>query len=81
LSEYINMIFMRFILGLTFLGGNYFSVTFFLKVIVLNLRFIWIRGSFPRLRYDKLIIICWKIYLPVSLHYFLLFLNLLILIY
>jgi NADH:ubiquinone oxidoreductase subunit H len=33
----------------------------------LSFRVIWIRGSFPRYRYDTLIILAWKIYLPLSL--------------
>jgi NADH-ubiquinone oxidoreductase chain 1 len=32
-------------------------------------RFIWIRGCFPRYRYDKLIYLAWKIYLPISLFF------------
>nr|QUS62619.1 NADH dehydrogenase subunit 1 [Unkanodes sapporona] len=81
LSEYTNMIFMSFLLSLMFLGGDYFSLVFFLKVMLINFGFIWIRGSFPRLRYDKLMMICWKIYLPVTLNFFFIFLNLMIFIY
>nr|YP_009468952.1 NADH dehydrogenase subunit 1 [Changeondelphax velitchkovskyi]AVC55487.1 NADH dehydrogenase subunit 1 [Changeondelphax velitchkovskyi] len=81
LAEYMNMIFMSLILSLMFLGGNFFSFIFFLKMMALNFSFIWIRGSFPRLRYDKLMMICWKIYLPISLHYFFVFMNILVFIY
>nr|YP_009340904.1 NADH dehydrogenase subunit 1 [Nilaparvata bakeri]AGE94107.1 NADH dehydrogenase subunit 1 [Nilaparvata bakeri] len=81
LSEYMNMIFMSLILVMIFLGADYFSLIFFLKIMFMNFGFIWIRGSFPRLRYDKLMMICWKIYLPVSLHYFFFFLNIMILMY
>nr|QBZ38185.1 NADH dehydrogenase subunit 1 [Sogata hakonensis] len=81
LSEYMNMIFMSFILTLMFLGGNFFSLIFFFSVMLLNFTFIWIRGSFPRFRYDKLMILCWKIYLPISLNYFFFFLNLMSLLF
>nr|WNK76397.1 NADH dehydrogenase subunit 1 [Sogatella furcifera]WNK76449.1 NADH dehydrogenase subunit 1 [Sogatella furcifera] len=81
LTEYMNMIFMSLILVLMFMGGDFFSLSFFFKMMVMNFGFIWIRGSFPRLRYDKLMMICWKIYLPVTLHYFFIFLVLMILIY
>nr|QBZ38107.1 NADH dehydrogenase subunit 1 [Cemus sauteri] len=80
LSEYMNMIFMSFLISLMFLGGNYFSVVFFLKVMLLNFTFIWIRGSFPRFRYDKLMLLCWSIYLPSGLHFFFFFLNLIVLV-
>nr|YP_009987530.1 NADH dehydrogenase subunit 1 [Chloriona tateyamana]QBZ37990.1 NADH dehydrogenase subunit 1 [Chloriona tateyamana] len=81
LSEYMNMIFMSFILSLLFLGGDYFCLIFFFSVMILNFSLIWVRGSFPRLRYDKLMMMCWKIYLPISLHYFFFFLNISVLIY
>nr|YP_009987556.1 NADH dehydrogenase subunit 1 [Ishiharodelphax matsuyamensis]QBZ38029.1 NADH dehydrogenase subunit 1 [Ishiharodelphax matsuyamensis] len=81
LTEYMNMIFMSFIVSLMFLGGNFYSLLFFLSVMTINFSFIWIRGTFPRLRYDKLMMICWKIYLPVSLNFFFIFLILMILIH
>nr|YP_010118116.1 NADH dehydrogenase subunit 1 [Sogatella kolophon]QPN54210.1 NADH dehydrogenase subunit 1 [Sogatella kolophon] len=81
LTEYMNMIFMSLILVLMFMGGDFVALNFFLKMMLINFSFIWIRGSFPRLRYDKLMMICWKIYLPVTLHYFFIFLILMILIY
>nr|QBZ38068.1 NADH dehydrogenase subunit 1 [Bambusiphaga citricolorata] len=80
LSEYMNMIFMSFVLGLFFMGGNYFSFIFFLKIMVLCFSFIWIRGTLPRYRYDKLMILCWKIYLPVGLNFMLFGFNLVLFI-
>nr|YP_009987569.1 NADH dehydrogenase subunit 1 [Perkinsiella saccharicida]QBZ38042.1 NADH dehydrogenase subunit 1 [Perkinsiella saccharicida] len=81
LSEYMNMIFMSFLLSLVFMGGDYFKMIFFLKVMLLNFSFIWIRGSFPRFRYDKLMILCWSVYLPSSLHFFFIYMNVYVLIY
>nr|QBZ38120.1 NADH dehydrogenase subunit 1 [Malaxella flava]QBZ38133.1 NADH dehydrogenase subunit 1 [Malaxella flava] len=80
LSEYMNMIFMSLIMSLIFLGGDFYSLFFFLKVMGLSFMFIWIRGTLPRYRYDKLMILCWKIYLPVGLNFLLLMFNLLLII-
>jgi NADH-quinone oxidoreductase subunit H len=35
--------------------------------VSLSFSIIWVRGSFPSYRYDSLIILAWKIYLPLSL--------------
>nr|YP_009987582.1 NADH dehydrogenase subunit 1 [Tropidocephala brunnipennis]QBZ38055.1 NADH dehydrogenase subunit 1 [Tropidocephala brunnipennis] len=78
LAEYMNMIFMSLILSLFFLGGNFYELIFFLKLMILSIVFIWVRGSLPRYRYDKLMYMCWKIYLPSSLN-FLMFMFILIL--
>nr|QBZ38198.1 NADH dehydrogenase subunit 1 [Stenocranus matsumurai] len=69
LAEYMNMIFISMVMGLFFFGGDYFNLIFYLKVMILNFCFIWIRGTLPRYRYDKLMILCWKIYLPVCLNF------------
>lgn len=37
------------------------------KTIFVIFMFIWVRGSFPRIRYDQLMQILWKSYLPFSL--------------
>nr|QBZ38081.1 NADH dehydrogenase subunit 1 [Bambusiphaga luodianensis] len=79
LAEYMNMIFMSFILALFFMGGDYYNFFFYLKVMFLAFSFIWIRGTLPRYRYDKLMILCWKIYLPVGLNLMLFSFNLILL--
>ncbi|MDA1181454.1 MAG: NADH-quinone oxidoreductase subunit H, partial [Proteobacteria bacterium] len=38
-----------------------------LKVIFILFLFIWVRGTFPRYRYDQLMRLGWKIFLPISL--------------
>nr|YP_010996530.1 NADH dehydrogenase subunit 1 [Sophonia fuscomarginata]WPC85272.1 NADH dehydrogenase subunit 1 [Sophonia fuscomarginata] len=73
ISEYSSIIFMSMISGLVFLGGNFVSFFFFLKIIFLCYCFIWIRCSLPRYRYDKLMYMAWKCYLPLSMNYFLFF--------
>lgn len=64
IREYGSILFLRYISSLIFLGGSDFII---LKTFFLVFLFIWIRGSYPRLRYDKLIIIAWKRVLPLML--------------
>nr|UZZ43674.1 NADH dehydrogenase subunit 1 [Micrasema sp. XG-2021] len=69
LAEYLSILFMSMLFVLIFLGGDCFSVIFFLKLMILGFMFIWVRGSLPRYRYDKLMNLAWKSYLPISLNY------------
>lgn len=73
ISEYSRIIFMRVLSCLIFLGGDYYSFFFFLKVIFICFLFVWVRCSFPRYRYDKLIYLAWRCYLPLSLNYIFIF--------
>jgi NADH-ubiquinone oxidoreductase chain 1 len=43
--------------------------------------FIWVRGAFPRYRYDKLIFIAWKRYLPISLNILFFYISIYIIIF
>nr|YP_011014861.1 NADH dehydrogenase subunit 1 [Gergithus yunnanensis]WQB38542.1 NADH dehydrogenase subunit 1 [Gergithus yunnanensis] len=81
LSEYGSMFFMSFFLVILFFGGDCLNFFFFLKVLFFVYLFIWIRGTFPRYRYDKLMGLCWKLYLPVVLNYFFFFMFLSIFMY
>jgi NADH-ubiquinone oxidoreductase chain 1 len=70
LSEYGRIIFMSYLITLIFFGGLEYN-TFFLfnlKSIFFCFLFIWVRGTLPRYRYDKLINLAWKIFLPISLN-------------
>nr|YP_010583025.1 NADH dehydrogenase subunit 1 [Zorka agnesae]UGN61471.1 NADH dehydrogenase subunit 1 [Zorka agnesae] len=69
ISEYASIIFMSLISCLIFLGGDFYSFKFYLKIIVVCFIFVWIRCSLPRYRYDKLMYLAWKCYLPISLNY------------
>nr|YP_009946946.1 NADH dehydrogenase subunit 1 [Macrostemum floridum]QOH91264.1 NADH dehydrogenase subunit 1 [Macrostemum floridum] len=69
MSEYSMMLFMSFLFSMMFLGGDLMSLMFYLKMGGMVMVFIWVRGSFPRYRYDKLMYLTWKIYLPISLNY------------
>nr|YP_010852742.1 NADH dehydrogenase subunit 1 [Philagra albinotata]WGL39482.1 NADH dehydrogenase subunit 1 [Philagra albinotata] len=76
LGEYSSIIFMSSIFSILFLGCNLMSFIFFLSILMICFMFIWIRGTLPRYRYDKLMYMAWKSYLPISLNYFLFFLGL-----
>nr|YP_009440934.1 NADH dehydrogenase subunit 1 [Hydromanicus wulaianus]AHC32064.1 NADH dehydrogenase subunit 1 [Hydromanicus wulaianus] len=78
LAEYSMILFMSLIYVMFFLCFNSLSFLFFLKIAILSFIFIWVRGTLPRFRYDKLMYLTWKIYLPCSLNYFLLFCCLLV---
>nr|QUB07071.1 NADH dehydrogenase subunit 1 [Lilioceris yunnana] len=76
LAEYSNIFFMSVLSTLLFLGSNFIGMSFFLKVILLIFFWIWVRGTLPRFRYDKLMYLAWKSYLPVSLNMFLFYFSL-----
>jgi NADH-quinone oxidoreductase subunit H len=79
LGEYGNMILMSAIGSILFLGGWLppFHVVpftwvpgivwFALKISMLLFIFIWVRATFPRYRYDQLMRLGWKVFLPFSL--------------
>jgi len=79
LGEYANMILMAGMTTVLFLGGwlppvdiapfNLVPgpVWFALKIAALLFVFIWVRAAFPRYRYDQLMRLGWKVFLPVSL--------------
>nr|UBA16584.1 NADH dehydrogenase subunit 1 [Pseudergolis wedah] len=82
LAEYSNILFMSLLFCVVYMGGYDLSLMFYLKMVFISFFFIWVRGTLPRYRYDKLMYLCWKSYLPVSLNYLLFFIGLkLILIY
>jgi NADH-quinone oxidoreductase subunit H len=70
-AEYANMIVLSAFTATMFLGG--FSgpwlpgfVWLFLKIVVLLFFYIWLRATLPRLRYDRLMQLGWKIMLPLA---------------
>nr|YP_010586588.1 NADH dehydrogenase subunit 1 [Setodes iuppiter]UZZ44402.1 NADH dehydrogenase subunit 1 [Setodes iuppiter] len=74
LGEYVSIMFCCLILSIMFLG-SLLSYFFFLKMIFMVVVVIWIRGVLPRYRYDKLMYLSWKIYLPITLSYLIFILN------
>nr|WCQ78454.1 NADH dehydrogenase subunit 1 [Agriotes sp. GTI-106] len=69
LAEYANILFMSMFFSFLFLGGDLISWIFFLKLVFISFLFIWARGTLPRFRYDKLMYLAWKSFLPVALNY------------
>jgi NADH-quinone oxidoreductase subunit H len=72
LAEYVNMITVSALAALLFFGGWYLWIVppvlaFFLKVVLFLFLYIWIRGTFPRLRYDMLMRLGWKVLLPLAM--------------
>ena len=73
MAEYSSILFIRILFVILFLGGDFYSFFFILKLVGVAFIFIWVRGTLPRYRYDKLIYLAWKIFLPVSLNYLIFF--------
>nr|YP_009344635.1 NADH dehydrogenase subunit 1 [Entylia carinata]APU51900.1 NADH dehydrogenase subunit 1 [Entylia carinata] len=69
ISEYSSIIFMSLISCMLFMGGDFYSFYFFIKLVLFCFLFIWIRSCLPRYRYDKLMYLAWSVYLPLSLNY------------
>nr|YP_009689681.1 NADH dehydrogenase subunit 1 [Sabethes undosus]QEE94410.1 NADH dehydrogenase subunit 1 [Sabethes undosus] len=75
LAEYSSILFMSMLFSLIFLGGDIYSLFFFLKITIISFLFIWVRGTLPRFRYDKLMYLAWKSFLPLSLNYLFFFIG------
>lgn len=80
LGEYMNMILMSAMTSILFLGGwlpilflSWLPVPqpiwFFIKICFVLFCFLWVRATFPRFRYDQLMRLGWKVFLPLSLAY------------
>nr|AVN67369.1 NADH dehydrogenase subunit 1 [Byrsotria sp. B018] len=75
LAEYASILFMSMLFCIIFLGSDMNSLMFYLSVGLISFLFIWVRGSLPRFRYDKLMYLAWSSFLPLSLNYLLFFLG------
>nr|APX39952.1 NADH dehydrogenase subunit 1 [Chaetocnema scheffleri] len=81
LAEYGNILFMSLLVVILFLGANLNSFFFFIKLIFVSFFWLWVRGTMPRYRYDKLMYLAWKSYLPISLSFMLFFSSMKMYIY
>nr|YP_010461133.1 NADH dehydrogenase subunit 1 [Pseudalbara parvula]UUF68404.1 NADH dehydrogenase subunit 1 [Pseudalbara parvula] len=75
LAEYSSILFMSLMFTLVYMGGFQLNLMFYLKLSLISFMFIWVRGTLPRYRYDKLMYLAWKSYLPVSLNFLLFFIG------
>nr|UWM94684.1 NADH dehydrogenase subunit 1 [Ictonyx striatus] len=74
LAEYANIIMMNILTTILFFGAFHtpylpelYSVNFTIKTLLLTTSFLWIRASYPRFRYDQLMHLLWKNFLPLTL--------------
>lgn len=77
LAEYANMILVSFLTTIMFLGGWDAPVAalsfvpgwiwLFAKAFVVVSMFIWVRATFPRYRYDQIMRLGWKVFIPLTL--------------
>jgi NADH-quinone oxidoreductase subunit H len=80
LAEYANMILVSFIGAIMFLGGWQAPFSFlefggafggffwlFAKAFMIVSLFIWVRATFPRYRYDQIMRLGWKVFIPLTL--------------
>ena len=78
LGEYSNMLFLSGVFSLLFLGGGslglfiitpvtwFFSFIFAMKLVSVFMFFVWVRATLPRYRYDQLMELGWKVFLPFT---------------
>nr|AAR33135.1 NADH dehydrogenase subunit 1 [Grandidierina lineata] len=76
LAEYANIMMMNTLTCILFINpGNthqdMFTINLMLKVSLLTILFLWTRASYPRFRYDQLMHLLWKTFLPLTLAMFL----------
>ena len=67
IAEYGIIIFIIFLFMFFFWGGKLNSFFFFIFYLFILYLVIWVRRAFPRFRYDNLIYITWKLYLPLRI--------------
>nr|QTG40223.1 NADH dehydrogenase subunit 1 [Careproctus rastrinus] len=74
LAEYSNILLMNTLSTILFLGASHIptfpeltTLNLMTKAVLLSLLFLWIRASYPRLRYDQLMHLLWKNFLPLTL--------------
>ena len=77
LAEYANMILVSILASILFLGGwlppfeslDFIPGSFWLlaKTLVFMFLFLWFRATFPRYRYDQIMRLGWKVFIPVTL--------------
>nr|BDQ44432.1 NADH dehydrogenase subunit 1 [Amynthas corticis] len=75
MAEYMNILVMSLFTSIIFMSmPNMFmsDMILLLKTMMLAMLFVWVRATFPRMRYDHLMNLTWKSFLPLSLTYLML---------
>nr|YP_009178567.1 NADH dehydrogenase subunit 1 [Leopardus jacobita]AKE36403.1 NADH dehydrogenase subunit 1 [Leopardus jacobita]WPS67020.1 NADH dehydrogenase subunit 1 [Leopardus jacobita] len=74
MAEYANIIMMNSLTTILFFGAFHnpympelYTTNFMVKTLLLTTTFLWIRASYPRFRYDQLMHLLWKNFLPLTL--------------
>nr|YP_009489695.1 NADH dehydrogenase subunit 1 [Falcidens acutargatus]AWH02127.1 NADH dehydrogenase subunit 1 [Falcidens acutargatus] len=71
MAEYGGILLLSLLSVVLFLGGKFFVVEnpefFTMKVLMVSFLFLWVRSSYPRLRYNTLMDMTWKLFLPASI--------------
>nr|BAK23082.1 NADH dehydrogenase subunit 1 [Danio erythromicron] len=74
LAEYANILLMNTLSTVLFLGSSFMpnapelmTINIAIKTAVLTMLFLWVRASYPRFRYDQLMHLIWKNFLPITL--------------
>nr|YP_010976080.1 NADH dehydrogenase subunit 1 [Moxostoma erythrurum]WNX94467.1 NADH dehydrogenase subunit 1 [Moxostoma erythrurum] len=74
LAEYANILLMNTLSAILFLGASHIptlpeltAMNLMVKAALLSILFLWVRASYPRFRYDQLMHLVWKNFLPLTL--------------
>nr|YP_009754581.1 NADH dehydrogenase subunit 1 [Cynopterus sphinx]QIP52499.1 NADH dehydrogenase subunit 1 [Cynopterus sphinx] len=74
MAEYANILMMNTLTAILFLGAFHnpstpelYSTSLIIKILLLTVTFLWVRASYPRFRYDQLMHLLWKNFLPLTL--------------
>nr|YP_010166955.1 NADH dehydrogenase subunit 1 [Microtus cabrerae]QRW36189.1 NADH dehydrogenase subunit 1 [Microtus cabrerae]UFR83349.1 NADH dehydrogenase subunit 1 [Microtus cabrerae] len=74
MAEYMNIILMNALSTIVFMGPfhdptnpEFYTMNFMIKTLMLTTLFLWVRASYPRFRYDQLMHLLWKNFLPLTL--------------
>nr|YP_009516269.1 NADH dehydrogenase subunit 1 [Proechimys roberti]ASU92972.1 NADH dehydrogenase subunit 1 [Proechimys roberti] len=74
MAEYMNILMMNALTTIIFLNSmmtimhpEFYTMNFMIKTLILTALFLWVRASYPRFRYDQLMHLLWKNFLPLTL--------------